>query len=179
MWNDAPRRYTFFWKMGELEAEVVRYGGRVRAFALRHLRDEHAAADFAQEVLLTVLQALRAGRVERPERLGAFILGVCRMAMRDSKRSARRRDELLRRFGTDLLPEPPPAPSVDAARLQSCLEKLGEQDREVLVLTFYADKDAPEIAAELGLTPGNVRVTRHRAMMRLNDCVRGGEREAS
>jgi RNA polymerase sigma-70 factor, ECF subfamily len=158
---------------GPFEAQVAGFGTRVRVFAKRHLHDRHAADDFAQEVLLIVLEALRAGRVEDTERLGAFILGTCRLALRDLRRGVRRREELLRRFGADLVPDAPAAPSLDTARLEQCLGKLGEQDRAVLMLTFYADKSAGEIAAELGLSPVNVRVSRHRALTRLNECVRG------
>jgi RNA polymerase sigma-70 factor (ECF subfamily) len=54
------------------------------------------------------------------------------------------------------------------------MAQLGEQDRVVLVLTFYADQSAAEIGAALGLSDGNVRVTRHRALVRLSACVGGG-----
>jgi RNA polymerase sigma-70 factor (ECF subfamily) len=151
----------------------------VRLFARRHLRDPHAADDFAQEILIVTLQALREGRVAKPESLGAFVLGACRMALRDVRRSAQRRADLLQRFGGDLEPDAPPEPPLDTARLEQCMARLGEQDRAVLVLTFYAEKSAAEIATELGLTAGNVRVTRHRALGRLHDCVRGDEEKAS
>jgi RNA polymerase sigma-70 factor (ECF subfamily) len=158
----------------DIEAAVARFGPRVRLFARRHLGDRHAADDFAQDVLITVLRALREGRVRETERLGAFVLGTCRLALRDVHRNRRRRDELLRRFGGDLEPERPREPTLDRTRLAECMAKLGEQDRAVLVLTFYADQSAGEIAAALGLSDGNVRVTRHRALVRLHACVRGG-----
>jgi RNA polymerase sigma-70 factor (ECF subfamily) len=141
------------------------------------LRDAHASEDFTQEILLIVIQAMRAGRIEQRERMGAFVLGVCRMALRDSKRSARRREELLERFGADLVAAatPPPEAALDTQRLEQCMAKLAETDRAVLALTFYADKAAPEIGAELGMSAGNVRVVRHRALTRLHACVRGGE----
>jgi RNA polymerase sigma-70 factor (ECF subfamily) len=158
---------------GPFDGQVAGFGPRVRLFARRHLHDSHAADDFAQEVLMIVLEALRDGRVEDTERLGAFVLGTCRMALLDLRRGVRRRDELLRRFGADLVPDAPAGPSLDTARLEQCLGKLGEQERAVLMLTFYADESAGEIAAELGLSAVNVRVSRHRALARLNDCVRG------
>jgi DNA-directed RNA polymerase specialized sigma24 family protein len=45
-----------------------------------------------------------------------------------------------------------------------------------VLLTYYAERDAPRIAVELGVSPGAVRVIRHRAMARLRDCVLGGAR---
>lgn len=41
------------------------------------------------------------------------------------------------------------------------------------MLAFYEDMPADELALELGLTPGNVRVIRHRALERLRLCVTG------
>jgi RNA polymerase sigma-70 factor (ECF subfamily) len=46
----------------------------------------------------------------------------------------------------------------------------------VVVLAFFADKSSDEVAKELGLSPGNVRVIRHRALGRLRSCM-GGEAE--
>ncbi len=181
MWNEPLRRYTQI-DMGEAETEIcARFAPRIRVFARRHLRDAHAADDFTQEILLAVIQAVRAGRIEQPERMGAFVLGVCRMMLRDSRRSARRREELVERFGADLVAEaaPPAEPPLDTKRLEHCMAKLAETERAVLALTFYADRAAPEIAAELGISAGNVRVVRHRALTRLTACVRRGEGGAS
>ena len=164
--------------MRDAETDLcARFAPKIRVFARRHLRDAHLAEDFCQEILLTVIQAVRAGRVEQPDRMGAFVLGVCRVTLHDLRRSSRRREELLDRFGADLVSEAtaPSETPLDLKRLEQCLGKLGETDRAVLALTFYADRAAPEIAAELGLSAGNVRVVRHRALTRLTACVRQGE----
>src|SRR6478752_3652606 len=68
----------------EAEAELVRrFAPRVRHFGLRHLRDEPGAADLVQQVMLTTIEQLRAGKLREPERIGSFVLGVCRMVVRD------------------------------------------------------------------------------------------------
>ena len=41
----------------------------------------------------------------------------------------------------------------------------------MLVLTFYDDRSADAVAAELGLSAGNVRVIRHRGLERLRGCM--------
>jgi RNA polymerase sigma-70 factor, ECF subfamily len=43
----------------------------------------------------------------------------------------------------------------------------------VVVLTFFADRSADEVAKELGLAAGNVRVIRHRALAKLRECMSG------
>jgi RNA polymerase sigma-70 factor (ECF subfamily) len=66
--------------------------------------------------------------------------------------------------------------TVDAPRVAECLRALAERERLVVLLTFYADREAPRIAEDLGVSPGAVRVIRHRAMSRLRDCVLGRAR---
>jgi RNA polymerase sigma-70 factor (ECF subfamily) len=59
--------------------------------------------------------------------------------------------------------------------LAECLDRLSERPRAVLMMTFYAERDAAEIAEELTLSPGNVRVTRHRALAQLRLCMEGAD----
>src|SRR5512141_2878649 len=81
------------------EAELCsRLGPRVRLYGLRHLRDGAAADDLVQEVLVLTLERLRAGRVREPERLASFVLGACRLVVRNLRRGVRRRQGLLDRY---------------------------------------------------------------------------------
>jgi RNA polymerase sigma-70 factor (ECF subfamily) len=160
------------------EAELYRrFAPRVRLYGRRHLGDQAAADDLAQDVLLLTIERLHAGDVERPEAIGSFILGTSRLMARGARRTARRREALAAKFidtGADAAP--PPHAAIDAARLAACLGALGGRDRLVVLLTFYADREAPRIAEDLALSPGAVRVIRHRAMARLRECVMGGAR---
>ena len=63
---------------------------------------------------------------------------------------------------------------VDRGRLEHCLGELEPRDRAVVVGTFVEDRDADEISAALGISSGNVRVIRHRALTKMQGCV-GGE----
>lgn len=158
------------------EAELARrFAPRIRLFGLRRLRERAAAEDLVQEVLVTTLEALRAGRVQQPERLASFVLGACRMTIANQRRGERRRSELLARFARDLEPEPDRSAgaALDRDRLADCLGRLPARDRTVVALTFYAERSADEIARELGTSAGNVRVLRHRALARLQDCLEG------
>jgi RNA polymerase sigma-70 factor (ECF subfamily) len=42
-------------------------------------------------------------------------------------------------------------------------------------MTFYDDRPADQVAVELGLTAGNVRVIRHRGLERLRTCMHAAE----
>jgi RNA polymerase sigma-70 factor (ECF subfamily) len=149
-----------------------RLAPRVRLYGLRHLRDHQAAADLVQQVLLMTLERLRAGKVREPERIASFVLGASRMTVLEMRRGARRREALLGEWGdmAEAFEAPEPL-ALDPERLAGCLGKLSERERLVVVLSFFADKDGDEVAAELGLSGGNVRVIRHRALARLRECM--------
>jgi RNA polymerase sigma-70 factor, ECF subfamily len=159
----------------DLEAEAAlfrRMAPRVRLYGLRHLRDEQAAADLTQEVLITTLEALRAGRLREPEKLAAFVLGTCRMTVLNLRRGAQRRERLLEQFGEDLLaPVQPSLPQLDHERLTRCVQNLGERDRAVIVMTFYDEQTSADVARFLGVSEANVRVIRHRAIHQLRGCM--------
>jgi RNA polymerase sigma-70 factor (ECF subfamily) len=160
----------------EAEAQLYRrLAPRVRLYGRKHLRDDHAAADLVQQVLLTTILKIRAGELREPERVISFVFGICRMVTMDLRRGNIRRERLLQQYGEDLMiADASVAPRLDQERLASCLDRLSERERSVVLMTFYEDKQADEVAALLALTAGNVRIIRHRALNRLRDCVTGG-----
>ncbi|HYR00503.1 MAG TPA: sigma-70 family RNA polymerase sigma factor [Casimicrobiaceae bacterium] len=157
------------------ETELYRrLAPRARLYGLRHLRDPQAARDLMQQVLLMTLERLRAGKLREPERIASFVLGTCRMAVLEIRRGTWRRERLLAAYGdTAEAVEAPEPLGLEAERLAPCLQALAERERTVVTLTFFADKSGDEVAKELGLSAGNVRVIRHRALARLRECMRG------
>jgi RNA polymerase sigma-70 factor, ECF subfamily len=159
------------------ESELCRrFAPRIRLYGLRHLRNEAAAADLAQEVLLITLQKLRAGAIREPDRLASFILAVGRQHAMDGRRTGIRRERILDTFAVEFesgLEDDTHA--LDADRLQQCLERLSERERTVLLMTFYDDQPADAVGVELRLSAGNVRVIRHRGIERLKACMQVAE----
>ena len=156
------------------EAELFRrLAPRVRLYGLRHLRDPAAADDLVQDVLLLTFDSLRAGKVREEERLASYVLGTCRRVVIELWRGTARRQRLLERFGPELAPAAwrGDEASLDLDHLARCLERLSERERTVVVLSFYVERGSADIAAELGLSPVNVRVVRHRALARLRGCM--------
>ena len=162
---------------GDREAEAELYGRlapRVRLYGLRHLRDAAAADDLVQDVLLMTIDGLREGKVREPEKLASYVLGTCRKVVAGWRRGPSRRKRLLELHGEQLVPSGgDPVEPLDLGRLTHCLTALAERERTVIVLSFYAERDADAIGVELGLSPGNVRVVRHRALSRLRSCMDG------
>jgi RNA polymerase sigma-70 factor (ECF subfamily) len=159
------------------ESELCRrLAPRIRLYGLKHLRSEAAARDLMQDVLVLLLEKLRSGALRDPSQVVSFALGSARQQVLDRRRGERRRARILEAFPIDLLPDTDPAPEpLDTTRLRHCLAALPERERSVLVMTFYDDRPADQVAVELGLTAGNVRVIRHRGLERLRMCMHSAE----
>jgi RNA polymerase sigma-70 factor (ECF subfamily) len=126
----------------------------------------------AQQVMLLVIERLRANEVHDPDQIGSFILGACRMTITGGRRTERRREQLHVRFDArDLASHPAHDDTLDAARLAPCLAALRERERTVVLLSFYSERTADDIGRSLGMTAGAVRVSRHRALGALRTCL--------
>ena len=157
----------------EAEAELFRrMAPRVRLYGLRHLRDEAAAQDLIQQVLITTLEGLRAGRLRDPEKLSSYVLGTCRMTVNNLRRSESRKARLLAQFSSDVpMATQVPLPVLDRERLAQCMQDLKERERTVVVMSFYDEQTTDKVADFLGVSTANVRVIRHRAIHRLRGCM--------
>jgi RNA polymerase sigma-70 factor (ECF subfamily) len=148
---------------------------RVRAFARLRLREPAEAADFAQQVMVVVLRALRADRVADVAALGAFVHGVCKTTHLAWRRGDRRRDALLAQLGEELVATTRiPDEAVDLGKAADCFRRLAPRAQAVVALSVIGGSESDDVARELGTTPGNVRVLRHRALRALHDCVTAG-----
>jgi RNA polymerase sigma-70 factor (ECF subfamily) len=152
---------------------VRRFRERLRLFALRRLRDSAAAEDVAQETLRRVVEACRAGRIENPSALPAFVFQtanhICLQHFRSSSREGR---ALLRLSGEDPqnLDSHPLATLIGDERRAAVREALGRlsvEDRDLLRMMYYEDVDTAALAQRLGVTAGALRVRKHRVLARL------------
>ena len=159
------------------ESELYRrFAPRVRLYGLRHLRDEDEARDLSQQVMLLVIEKLRSGAIRDADQIASFVLGVSRTMAKDWKRLEWRREKLRKAFVVpDMVEAPVADTTLDVDRLETCLARLAERERMVVLLTFYAERTAGEVGKELGVKEGNVRVIRHRAVERLRTCMTSRE----
>lgn len=144
---------------------------RICVYGRRHLGDHGAADDLAQRVLTVLVEKLRNGGLDDPDRTLAFVLAVSRRAVSVARRGTRRRVAAMASYAaasSDTVVRPPAAETPDLAR---CLEALADRERATIVLSYYAELESDDIGRELGTTPGNVRVLRHRAMAKLARCM--------
>jgi RNA polymerase sigma-70 factor (ECF subfamily) len=156
------------------EAELCRrFLNRARLYGLKHLRyDVTAAEDLAQQVMVVLLEALRGGRLEDPDRVDRFMLGTCRNVAHSMRRGAARLEATRRRLAVELAGAvSPPWERVEGRRVEECLATLPPRESKLLLLLYQEDATAAEAAETLSTTPGNVRVIHHRAIGRLRDCI--------
>lgn len=156
----------------DAEAELCRrFAPRAQLYGRRHLRSDERARDLAQAVMLAVIEAARAGRIEDGLRLDRFVLGTCRNI------ASRMREIDARAEPTDaadldvLAVAMPTMEALDVGALFECFRGLAPRDRTVIHLSFNEEQSAEEIAVIVDTTPGNVRVLRHRAVAQLRRCL--------
>jgi RNA polymerase sigma-70 factor (ECF subfamily) len=157
----------------DAETELYRrFAPRVRLYGLRHLRDEEAARDLVQQVMLLTIEKLRGGAIRDADQIGSFILGVSRTMAIDLKRRDRRREHLREVFANEpAAPEHHAGAMLDVDRLEACLHRLAERERMIVLLTFYAERSARQVGDEMTISESNVRVIRHRAIGKLRACM--------
>jgi len=151
-----------------------RYAPRVRVYGKKHLKSAALAEDLTQQVMLKVLEAIRAGRVEEPERLASFVFGTCRLVGWDLVRADQRQRKIEREAeGIQVQSLQPGTSEGDVLRLLHCMQGLAEREAQVVRMTYMEDREAEEIASRLGVSSGNVRVIRCRALAKLKTCLDG------
>jgi RNA polymerase sigma-70 factor, ECF subfamily len=154
-------------------ALVTRFRERLRLFALRRLRDSAAAEDVAQETLRRVVEACRAGRLENPAALPAFVFHTANHICLQHYRSNDREGRALLRLGSEDPHNPDPHPLATLigderrAVVREALGRLSAEDRDLLRMMYYEDVDTGTLAQHLGVTPGALRVRKHRVLGRL------------
>lgn len=140
------------------------------------------ALDAIQDAAATFLtRSLWLDLASRPDEARALLMTLTRNHARNRRRRAGRH--------LASLPDEPDVPDttvetlaaeVEHARrhilLTGCISTLRDTQRAVIVARLLEGSSGEAVAKELGLTPGNVAVTLHRARERLKACVIRSER---
>jgi RNA polymerase sigma-70 factor (ECF subfamily) len=154
--EEARRRFT---------AMYDAHRNQVWAYAA-WMADRQSADDLVSETFVVAWRRLR----DIPEPALPWLLGVARNLVRELSRAQRRRGLLESELGkwsaraVTVNPDETVATRIDVLR---ALAALGEQDREVLILTAWHELTPHEAALVLGVAPTAIRVRLHRARKRL------------
>lgn len=153
---------------------VVELSGKLRAFVRRRVRDDSAADDVVQEVMLKVYRS-RAS-LQDDQRLEAWLYRIARRTVIDHYRRRRPREELPATLAAEPDDELAPFREAVIRSMTQFLEELPEAYREPVRLSELEGLPLAKIALRSGLslTAVKSRVRRGRAMLKrkLQDCCR-------
>jgi RNA polymerase sigma-70 factor, ECF subfamily len=161
-----------------------RFFDRLRLFATRRVQDAGIGEEVAQETLRRALEALRHGRVNNLDALPAFLFETARNVCMHRQRARSRETRALEQYARVAHPVVHPIDTLitaqEASAVRAALDQLDAEDRQLLLWSYRDGLDGAEIAERLGISPGAVRVRRHRARTRLAELLSvtsGTERE--
>ena len=162
---------------GDLETErhFVAYFAELLRIKLRKaLCSPQAVDDIRQETFLRVLNVLRQKNgLANPEKLGAFVNGVCRNVLIEYYRSVSRHGPSSEPVLDVAGPGPDPeAKCVNEERkrgVREILEQLPARDRKILRLVFMEEKEKAEVCRICDVDRGYLRVLLHRAKNRFRE----------
>jgi len=165
-------------KGGDVEAFDALYGlfgDRVYRYALVRLRHPADAQDLAQVVFLKVIEALPSFQ-DRGAPFSAWLFRIARNAVIDverGRRPASTLDALAEQ--RDTRPGPSQLAEIEADReaVRAALDDLTPEQREVVMLRFFAGLTSTEIAAVMGKRDGTVRALQFRALATLRRRLAG------
>ncbi|MCH8802369.1 MAG: sigma-70 family RNA polymerase sigma factor [Chloroflexi bacterium] len=154
---------------------VDRYGKVLFGTAYMMTRDRPLSEDLAQEALL--LAWTHIGSFEIGTNLKAWLLRIL-VNRTISEQRKKRVTQVELEEGAAALSAPDVAVesvimTEERERVRRCLETLPFEQRQAVVLRYYADLTGPEIAATLGWREGTVRSRLHRALAQLRPLLEG------
>lgn len=151
------------------EEFVSVYRRRILMIATVRTRDNESARDLTQEILMAVLQSLRAGQLREAEKLSAFVQGTARNLINNYLRTRSRRAECT-------------LEGISIADKDSILEQEGEErrrlvqqelercsvlDQKILLYALVDGHSLAEVAERLELTHEAVRARKSRLTRKL------------
>ena len=156
----------------QTEGHFVTYFSALLLIKLRRaLRSHQAIEDVRQETFLRVFSVLRnKGGIDHPERLGAFVHGVCSNVLAEYYRSLSRDAPAPQQtFETADPGSDPETGFVNEERMRNVRKILGtlpDKDRRILRLIFLEELEKDEVCRICSVDRDYLRVLLHRAKNR-------------
>lgn len=157
-----------------LDAIYVAHHTWALRLAVQLTDDRQAAEDLVADVFVKLHRRLQRGPIDDPR---AYL----RRAVVNQRNSRFRRLFLERRHagvqhGDDRGQRADDDQVADRDQVLAAMRHLTERMRAVLVLRYYEDLSVDQTAAVLGIAPGTVKTTAHRALARLQELLGEGAR---
>lgn len=155
----------------DFEALYAATRDQILGYLLRRCGQPEDAADLLGEVYLVAWR--RRHDLPTGDEARLWLYGVARNVLANHQRGTLRRRDLGHRLRSEILasnlvatgPEERDLDLLPA--LREALDRLSDDDRELVLLAAWEQLDAAQIAGVMGLRPGTVRTRLHRARTRL------------
>lgn len=140
---------------------------RILAYALRRMVSPEDAADVVAETF--AISWRRLDVVPSGDEALLWLYATCRRVIANDRRGEHRRSELTVRVGAQLrrAVNDRSEPGADALLAARALERLRDDDRELLMLVAWEGLSSAELAHVLECSPTAARIRLHRARARL------------
>jgi RNA polymerase sigma-70 factor (ECF subfamily) len=158
-----------------------RYVDMVFRFVYYRVNDRALAEDFTSETFLRALRRISSITYQGRD-IGAWFVTIARNIVLDHMKSARRRLESPTADTIEPTDAAHMAPSTETAvldamqseQLMAAVARLGDEQRECVMLRFVHGLSVNETASVMGKNDGAIKALQHRAVRKLADLV-GGE----
>ena len=161
---------------------VARYGPPLHFMLKQRTRDSELALDIRQEALRIVIEKLRAGTLEQPERLGGYLRGVavklCGAQRRKERRRATTTDSAAIESVADERTDPSQHLSDEQLKrtVRALLAELPTpRDRDILTRVYLLEEDKDTICAALGIDSLHFNRVLFRAKQRFRELLTRAE----
>ncbi len=155
---------------GDVMAESAlyeKYSERVFFLALSERFSRDDAEDIRAETFLRVLQALREGKLRKPDSLPSFVVGIALNVMREHRRQRAGTDSLTDREHEIAGGESPESAFLDkevSRSIEELASQLKPRERQFLRMFYYEELPKEEIARALGIREERLRLVKSRAL---------------
>ena len=137
--------------------------------------DVHDAEDLTQQVFMKAWKAL--GKYKKKSAFGAWLMTISRNLIIDHYRARKEKDSIDEKFdleSRDPGPEEIAEASFEQERIKKVINRLPEEQQQVIIMKFIDCYEYKEIADMLGKKEGAVRIIQHRALRKLHQLLDEG-----
>jgi RNA polymerase sigma-70 factor (ECF subfamily) len=153
----------------DFEAVYDQFRGPLKSFIAKRIRDENLAEDLLHDVFLKIHN--RIDSLAEPDNLAAWIYRIARNSIIDSYR---KQSPIIDESVTDLdLEQKLPTETPDDLNrvVQSIIEKLPDQDKEILLMSDFQGIKQVEIAERYGISLSAAKSRIQRARKKLKELL--------
>lgn len=172
---------------GDRSAEqelVERYGRALLYLLKRRTRDPELALDLRQDTFRIAIEKLRAGEIQEPERIAAYLRGIALNLVVGDARKNVRRQTTVDSEAVDVAADEDGGPPEDVAREQTrqavraLLDELPvARDREILIRVYLEEEDKESICGRLGVDSAHFNRVLFRAKQRFRELLARAEQK--